>query len=385
MRLKIQKTNKAMILSRKIILLVLLGLFATPFVAFCQSEALKAVVNNLAYYKQRSELKYLSNAKKSVDSLIKTRSDSSNLGKNIYRALVYSSIAYVDSTNRLGQPENFFDQTVALVDRLTQNKKIYKYQTELDFSKRCLANVFIRNGFDQIRRLDFNKAVTSFQNAQTYAPRFGQINAYIAYANTRAGNLTDAVKFYNTLLTADSVKTEYVIAASNIYRSMGDTAKALEVLQKGRKLLSSDKSLILEVANIYNNIKDYNALEPMLKDLLDAYPNNAEIYFIAGNCYDHIKQYDRAESFYLRSIELNSVAYDPVFNIGLLYLKQSAGHKNKLDAEKDLDRAALWLQKAYEMEPKSVNTLKLLQLIYAKNGNDNQLNSINYKLQQITN
>jgi tetratricopeptide (TPR) repeat protein len=374
-----------MILSRKIILLVLLGLFATPFVAFCQSEALKAVVNNLAYYKQRSELKYLSNAKKSVDSLIKTRSDSSNLGKNIYKALVYSSIAYVDSTNRLGQPENFFDQTVALVDRLAQNKKIYKYQTELDFSKRCLANVFIRNGFDQVRRLDFNKAVTSFQNAQTYAPRFGQINAYIAYANTRAGNLTDAVKFYNTLLTADSVKIEYVIAASNIYKSMSDTAKALEVLQKGRKLLPSDKSLVLEVANIYNNIRDYNALEPMLKDLLDAYPNNAEIYFIAGNCYDHIKQYGRAESLYLRSIELNSVAYDPVFNIGLLYLKQSAGRKNKLDAEKDLDRAALWLQKAYEMEPKSVNTLKLLQLIYAKNGNENQLNSINYKLQQITN
>lgn len=372
-------------LSRKIITLVLFGLFTAPLSGFCQSEALKVVVNNLAYYKQHSELKYLANAKKSVDSLIKTRSDSSNLGKNIYKAIVYSSIAYIDSTNKLSKPANFFEQTVALVNRLGENKKIYKYQTELDFSKRCLANVFIRNGFDQIRHLDFGSAVESFQNAQAYAPNFGQINAYIAYANTRAGRLPEAVKYYNTLLTADSVRTEYVIAASNIYKTMGDTSKALDVLQKGRRFLPADKSLLLEEANIYNNKKDYRALEPMLKTLIDAYANDAEVSFIAANCYDHLSQYDRAESLYLRSIELNSAAYDPVYNLGLLYLKRSATNKNEADAQKNRLVAAQWLQKAYEMAPKNVNTLKLLQLIYAKNGNEDQLNYINYKLQQLTN
>ena len=374
-----------MTLSRKIITLVLLGLFTTPLVSFCQTEALKVVVNNLAYYKQRGELKYLSNAKKSVDSLIKTRKDSSNLDKNIYKAIVYSSIAYIDSTNQLNQPADFLNQTVNLVDGLAKNKRVYKYQTELDFSKRCLANVFIRNGFNQIRHLDFNGAVQSFQNAQAYAPKFGQINAYIAYANTRAGNLQEAVKFYNTLLTVDSAKTEYVIAAANIYKTMGDTSEALDVLRKGRKFLPNDKSLLLEEANIYNNKKDYKALEPMLKDLLDAYTNDAEVIFIAANCYDHLEKYDRAESLYIRAIELNNAIYDPVFNLGLLYLKQSAANKNKEEADTYLNRAANWLQKAYEMAPKNVNTLKLLQLIYAKNGNDLQLNKINSKLQQLTN
>jgi hypothetical protein len=122
------------LLSRKIIILVLLGLFTAPL-AFGQTEALKVVVNNLAYYRQKGELKYLTNAKKSVDSLIKTRKDSSNLDKNIYKAIVYSSIAYIDSTNKLGNPPDFFDKTVNLVDRLSKNKKIYRYQTELDFSK----------------------------------------------------------------------------------------------------------------------------------------------------------------------------------------------------------------------------------------------------------
>lgn len=370
-----------MILSRKIIVLVLLALFTAPL-AFGQSEALKVVVNNLAYYRQKGEIKYLTNAKKSVDSLIKTKSDSVNLDKNIYKAIVYSSIAYIDSTNKLGSPPDFFPKTVALVNRLSENNKIYKYRTELDFSKRCLANVYIRNGFDQIKRLDFNSAVLSFKNAQFYSPKFGQINAYIAYANTRAGNLAEAVKFYNALLTPDSVRTEYVVAAENIYKTMGDTAKALEVLQKGKKLLPAEKSFLLEEANIYNNQKNYKELEPLLKDLLEAYNNNADAFFIAGSCYDHLEDYNRAESMYLRAIDLNNSAYDPVFNLGLLYLKQAANKKGE-EANKGLERSAQWLQKAYEMAPKNVNTLKLLQLIYAKSGNEVQLTNINSKLQQL--
>ncbi|WP_342644320.1 tetratricopeptide repeat protein [Mucilaginibacter sp. CSA2-8R] len=372
------------LLSRKIIILVLLGLFTAPL-AFGQTEALKVVVNNLAYYRQKGELKYLSNAKKSVDSLIKTRKDSSNLDKNIYKSIVYSSIAYIDSTNKLGNPPDFFSKTVDLIDRMSKNKKIYRYQTELNFSKRCLANVFIRNGFDDLRHLNFNNAVVNFEKAQRYAPKFGQINTYIAYANARAGRLQEAVKYYNTLLTADSVKAEYVLAATNIYKTMGDTSEALDVLKKGRRLLPADKGLLLEEANIYNNQNNYKELEPLLKDLIDAYNTDANVFYIAANCYDHLEKYDRAESLYLRANELNSTAYEPVFNLGLLYMKQSANNKNKAEADKNLSRAGLWLQKAYEMSPKNVRLLKLLQLVYTKNGNDDQLNKINYNLQQFTN
>ncbi len=322
-----------MISGRKIVILTLFVLFTAP-VAFAQSEALKVVVNNLAYYRQKGELKYLSNAKKSVDSLIKTKSDSSNLSKNLYKAIVYSSIAYLDSTNQLNQPADLFPKTVALVDRLAENKRIYKHQNELNFAKRCLANVFIRNGFQQIRDLDMNNAVNSFVSAKSYAPDFPQINAYIAYANTRAGRLNEAVKYYDELIQSDSVKLEYVIAATNIYKTLGDTTKAIETLKRGRKLLPNDRSLLLNEANIYNDQRNYRALEPLLKDLLDSYNSDAEVIFTAANCYDHLGQYDRAESLYLRAIDLNNAAYDPVFNLGLIYLKRSASLKKKEDAEK---------------------------------------------------
>jgi tetratricopeptide (TPR) repeat protein len=299
--------------------------------------------------------------------------------------LVYSSIAYIDSTNRLGNSPEFFSNTVALVERLAGHKKIYKYQSEMSFSKRCLANVYIRNGFDQVRHLDFNNAITSFEHAKAYAPNFNKINAYIAYANTRAGHLPEAVKYYNTLITADSAKAEYVLAATNIYKSLKDTSNALDILHKGRRLLPTDRSLLLEEANIYNSQNNFKSLEPLVKDLLDAYPKDADVFYTAAYCYDQLKKYDKAESLYLRAIEANNAKYEPVFNLGLLYLKLSAKNKNKSEAEKDMTRAALWLQKAHEMSPKNVTALQLLQLVYAKSGNDVQLNKINSKLQELTN
>lgn len=368
---------------RKLILLLFVSLFTASF-TFGQTEVLKSVVNNLAFYKQKKDLKYLSNAKKSVDSLIKTHADSADVTKSVYKAVVYSSIVYLDSLNKLKQPANFFDQTCKHVDKLSANKKSYKYQAEIDFSKRCLANVYLRQGFAYMRLYDYNNALIVFDKAKKYAPGFKEINAYIAYSNNRLGNLTDAAKYYTALLKTDSTKAEYIEAAASTFKAIGDTAKALQVLQKGRKHLPGDKFLTIEEANIYNNRKDYQSLEPLLPQLLDENANSADIAFIAANCYDHLNKFDKAESLYLRAVELNGSVYDPVYNLGILYFKEGI-LKHGDDSAKDITRAGQWLEKANEISPNDVKCLELLQLVYTKTGNQDQINRINNQLKLLTN
>ena len=306
--------------SRKVGILIV-GLFITSC-AFAQTEALKAVVNNLAFYKQKGDLSYLANAKKSADSLIVTRKDSTDLEKNIYRLIVNASILNTDTLNKLKQPEPFLDQTADLLNKLSAKQKAYKYQPELDYAKRCLTDAYIRKGFAAVNNNDFAKAAVAFQKAKTYAPSFKVVNNYIAYANHLQGNLQEAAKNYSTLISTDSTRVDYLATASSLYKSLGDTAKALQILKRGRKLFPGDKQLLLDEANIYNNKKDYRSLEPLLIPLVDNDPNNADIIFVAANCYDHLNQYDKAESLYLRAIELNGTAYEPVFNLGLLYFKK---------------------------------------------------------------
>jgi tetratricopeptide (TPR) repeat protein len=364
--------------------LLLLTLLFTASVTFGQTEVLKNVVNNLAFYKQKKDLKYLSSAKKSVDSLIRTHSDSADLDKNVYKAVVYSSIAYIDSLNKLRQPANFFEQTCQHVDKVSANKKAFKYQAEMDYAKRCLANVYLRQSFAYMRISDYNNAITVLKKAKKYAPQFKQLNAYIAYANNRLGNLTDAAKYYTDLLKTDSTKAEYIEAASNTFKAIGDTSKALQILQKGRRYLPGDKFLLLDEANIYNNERKYKALESLLPQLLDENPNNAEIAFIAANCYDHLNEFAKAESLYLRAIELNNAIYEPVYDLGILYLKEGL-LKHGEDSSKNIARAGQWLEKANEISPNDVKCLQLLQMVYTKTGNQEQIDRINTKLKLLTN
>ena len=352
--------------------------------AFCQTEVLKGVTNNLAFYKQKKDLKYLSSAQKTVDSLIKTRADTLDTEPNVYKAVVYSSILYIDSLNKLKEPAAMLPQTAALVDRLENNRKANRFEAEIDYSKRCLANVYIRKAFVYIKSSDFINAMPLLQSAQKYAPSFKQINGYIAYANNKLGNLHAAAKFYESMVGGDSTKAEYAETASSIYKTFGDTVAALNIIKKARKVLPNDRSLLLDEANIYTNRKDYHNLENLLPALLDINTNNADIAFVAANCYDHLNQYDKAESLYLRSIELNSSAYDPIFNLGLLYFRQSQSGWDKQKTQ-DEARAAQWLERANDINPNDINCLQTLKMVYARIGDNNQLNKVNNKLIQLNN
>ncbi|MES2808304.1 MAG: hypothetical protein V4619_06750, partial [Bacteroidota bacterium] len=110
--------------------------FTAPL-AFSQSEVLKVVVNHLAYYKERKELRFLTNAKKSIDSIMKItmdqRLDTNNLEKKVYIAVINSALLYIDSTNKTGQPENLFRKTIEQVDILDTRNRIFNYQPEMDF------------------------------------------------------------------------------------------------------------------------------------------------------------------------------------------------------------------------------------------------------------
>ena len=141
---------------------------------------------------------------------------------------------------------------------------------------------------------------------------------------------------------------------------------------------------MLDEANIYNNEKDYHLLVNLLPSLLDINTNNAGIAFVAANCYDHLYQYDKAEQLYLQAIELNSSTYGPVFDLGLLYFKQS-GVKQERGNIQNMAQAVQWLEKANEISPNDSNCLQVLKMVYTQTGNNDKLNSINNQLKQLTN
>ena len=73
--------------------------------------------------------------------------------------------------------------------------------------------------------------------------------------------------------------------------------------------------------------------------------------------------------------------YDANYSLGLLYLKMYSEEKNH--KEDHLEKAALYLNKAEEINPNSVNVLKSLSILYKESGNMLKLEEVNNKLNQI--
>lgn len=366
----------------RMLLLPIIFLFSTSF-AFSQTEVMKDVYNNLAFYNQKHDFKYLGDAKKAIDKTIQTRADSANLYKSVYRAVVYSTIAYADSANTLKMPDNFLTTTAIYADTLFTRKKIYNYSNEVAYIKRNLANEYIRKGFNDMQHNDFLTAVSYFEKAKALVPSTDHLSVYMAYAVQKMGELNKSAAYYDQLLENGKAGAEVILTAQKIYKTLGDTAKALKVIKNGRKVYPENKNLLYEEANIYNNKKDYVALSGLIDGLTKASPDNYDINFLAGVCYDHLNQTNKAEAFYKKAMQLNYAAYDPVFNIGVLYMKKGLADPEK--ATENFNLARLNLEKADQMNPNDPEFLQTLKLLYDKIGDSTQANKITTQLNQIIN
>ncbi|MGI4021143.1 MAG: tetratricopeptide repeat protein [Janthinobacterium lividum] len=351
--------------------------------AFSQSEELKDVFNNMAFYNQKHDLKYLGEAKKAIDKTIVTRKDSINLYKSVYKAVVYSTLVYADSLNTLKMPDNFFSGINIYADTLYNKKKVYNYAAELTYIKSNIANVYIRKGFNDMQRGNYATAVSNFDKAKVLVPEANHLEIYMAYASTKMGELSKSAVYYENLIASGKAGAEVILTAQKNYKILGDTAKALKAIKTGRLLYPDNKNLLYEEANVYNNKKDYVALRALLSNLVKSGPDNYDINFLAATCYDHLNETAQAENFYKKAIKVNSTSYDPVFNLGVLYMKKGIADQN-LESENYV-LASTYLEKANELNPNDPYFLQTLKLLYDKIGNIAQANKINTQLNQIIN
>ena len=370
---------------RKIVLLIA-GICFTSSVALCQTEAMKDVSNNLALYNKKKDLSYLTEAKKAVDGSFKTHADTLSLVKNVYKAAVYSTIVYADSLNTLKLPDTLLLQTTKMVNKLIQNRKIKRFATEMDYAKGCVANVYLRKAFDYYAKNNFRLAISNFNIAKTYVPSAKEIDAYLANIYYKQGNYKTAVVYYDGLLAEPKPRIEHIQAATSIYNALGDTTKALLAIQKGLNLYPHDKYLLFDEDNIYNNRHDYKALNDLLDELLYLASTDLNVLFMAATCCDHLNKLDQAKQLYKKAIDINANDYNPTFNLGLIYLKESAVSK-KHDEQywAAVSKSRDLLEKANEIDPNNEQCLKTLQMLYLQTNNQIQLKKIKNKLNQLTN
>lgn len=182
-----------------------------------------------------------------------------------------------------------------------------------------------------------------------------------------------------------------------------DEAKAMEILEKGRKLLPDDNSLLFAEINHYLKVGKLNILTDKLKAAIAKEPNNISVYTTLGNVYDQLNQKERGEGnmakadeyfglaydYYKQALEKDPKSFDAVYSQGALYYNKAASMTSKLNelgndyssagtkkynaikAEMDgyFKEALPYFLKAEGLNPKDLNTMIALKEIYAREGN----------------
>ncbi len=144
----------------------------------------------------------------------------------------------------------------------------------------------------------------------------------------------------------------------------------VHVSQNSAKLRNAAGGAISTAANEETNIQKKNAMlnEAVghLNEAIRIHPTYKNAFLIRGNCYNWLKQYDKAIADYNRALQLDSDYADARKNLGITYREAGEYFGKEMG---DLNKALNYLTKAYEMNPNDYATVRLMGVAYGMGGN----------------
>ncbi len=189
---------------------------------------------------------------------------------------------------------------------------------------------------------------------------------------------------------------------SEIYQSEKDTAKALEILQEGRKKLvdSLTYGLLIDETNIYLLTNRQKEAENTLQIALQKDPNNYQLHYALAKCFVSQNRLNDAEREFNKAVELKPNYFDAYYDLGAMYFNEGVNNfelANKVDPndtktydmykskfEEYFKMAALPLEKALEITPDDIYTMNSLKRIYVQTNQSLKLAYINARIKDIT-
>ncbi|WP_152439738.1 tetratricopeptide repeat protein [Arcticibacter svalbardensis] len=341
----------------------------------------KEAMNNFAQYTAKADFSFLEKAKTSVDGIFKTRKDSFSYKNNLIKSLVYSSLAFADSTRKLKYVKDPIDETLFSLSRLRSRKLNDDHKPELDFVRTQLIKAWLVIA----NRASVNENYTAAYRAYLSVDSADNQNYFVkhnlAILSEKLGYTNKAIYYYEQLIK-DRKRSlpDYYLALSNLY-DFKDSNRSLEVVEEGRSLFLGNKDLLFKEINIYVDNGTYNMVENIIGDALRLDPENLHLNYLAGFSYETIGKKEKAEEYYKKVVMLEPNNYEGNYALGLFYLNSYIRPNNK--KETFLSLASKYLNLAGEINPNSVNVLRSLAVLYNNTGNMVELERVNEKLKQF--
>jgi tetratricopeptide (TPR) repeat protein len=287
----------------------------------------------------------------------------------------------------------------ALGGALEAYKKAYEVDVKQSKTKdivtglSTIAQKYLDEGMNSYTFGDLVKASQLFEKA-VEASATAPLSKVDTTALYNAGYTAWAVKdyeraknFFEQCLAANYYYEggEVYAKLGDVYTNLGDAKKAAELLEQGFVKFPQSQSILIGLINYYmTSGENADRLFVLIDEAKKNEPNNASLYYVEGNIYKELKNYEKAVESYMKCAEINPEYEFGFIGAGILYYERavelSEQASNEFDDKKynalveQFEQALLDalepFEKAYNVTKD--NTLKVsiaeyLQNIYYRN------------------
>lgn len=364
--------------------------------AFGQASNLRKAKTNIENYEGLRQTNgtelgktSLETAKTAIDEAIIHEKTKDNPDTWATYSLVYANLALINKSDDLVAKAS--DGITKAKELDTQNKHTSYITTAGDL----LNQYAYAMGKEAWDKQDFPSAYKAFDNGLKINPKDTSLMYYAGIAAIQSKDYPNAIKKYNQIL-AYPTYSEYstvLLDLPKLYISAQDTANAILYAGKAAKELPDNSDAAIQ--NIELNITTGRAKE-IIKDIesqTQKEPNNKLLFYYLGVAYNAAEEPDKATKAFIKAVELDPNFLEANVNVSVNILNAArdkvftlnekkdlpANDYNKQIAEirKEITAAEVYLLKAAELEPTSLEHVQRLKNFY--DFTQNEAKSVEYQ------
>lgn len=394
----------------KFLMIGLLGLVSAA--TFAQKGELNNAQDAFTQYQVSAGQKILAAKAKSSLAEAKTAIDKASTNQKTsglaqtfaLKAAIYASIATEDTV----QTSAAVSATTAS-DALKQAKTLdtkNEYKKIIDDANTHIAQYYLNKGVGEFQNKKYDDAYKSFDGARQLLPTDTTVLLNTAIAAVNAKNYDASIANYSSLLKTNyTEKSKIYNDLPNLYLMKKDTAGALRIIDSALVKYPSNSDLRkyeIEIALQTGRTADITG---KLQAAIANDPKNKVLYYYAGLTYSQVgdaanansakakddaskkalyqtalDNYAKAQDNYKKALEIDPNYFEANLNLGYTYIRPAVDEYNlarNLPASKEkeyqaaiakanaqFDLARPYLQKAVDINPKSVDALTNLRNYY---------------------
>jgi Tfp pilus assembly protein PilF len=335
--------------------------------------AQKSKVESAAIYLRNNEIE---DAKKAIDEAVEHPDTKTDAKAWFYYVSVYDTIyrnkQYMELFNDPNIVEKFHNACKNCINYDVKNRYGYYCKEQAIINSAFMA---FNKGIENYEAQKFDDAIKYYQMVLDVLPydkngdlrknNLAETNVilYMAYAAIQGDKKNEAKKLINKLMDLNYDDPVIYIQMVVMHLEEGDTASALNYVDKGKAKFGSNKDLTNLELNIYLAQGKQDVLLDKLNNALENDPFSASLYFVRGNVYDNFatnenkkakKAREEATAAQKKALTEKDPAKKQRLNAEAASKRKIEGELNKKAAEYSAKAEADYL-KVIELEPTNID------------------------------